>query len=191
MNSNQLQQALQFIVGTKFHTVIVTANQLNNLHLRNDKDTFIIVHISQENSNVGHWVCFHYSIVSRAAYFYDSYAFDVHDYFAKVPFSIRGQNRRPIQNEKTFNCGKFVIFFVYCRAVLKLSPNQIQNLFKNNTGMANDKKVQDFYTFLTRRMKRCAQQKNTTDLKACCMCDFKKMQTCNLTTPFTKRVLMN
>ncbi len=159
MDSNQLEQALKFIVGTKFHVVIVTSKQLTFLHLRNDKDTFIIVHISEEHKIVGHWICFYYSVKYQSAYYFDSYALDIYTYFDSVPFTIRGQNRRPIQNEKTLNCGKFVIYFVFCKAVLKLTPTRIQNIFTTNTGMKNDKKVERFYIHLTKRMKGCAKEK--------------------------------
>lgn len=174
MDNNQLLKALDFILCNKYHVVLVTSNQLFNLSFRKDKDTFCVVHISEENSSIGHWVVFEVSCVDHSAYFFDSYALDFHQYFDRVPFHIRGQNRRPIQNESTSNCGMFVLYYVFCRVTLKLSPNRIQNSFKTNTDLRNDTKVEHFYINLKRRMNEKIHKHKNIDLKACCMCDFLK-----------------
>lgn len=148
------------VLGTKYHFKIIPAKELQFVHFKSDKDTFLIVHIKSgdEEENVGHWICFEYSRADRSAFFYDSYAMDYNIYFRTIPFHVKGRNHIRQQSLTSSNCGKFVVHFIYARALLKLSIKNVLGYFGSHVR-----------TFDTKN------DDQVTLLRICCIVNFVKM----------------
>lgn len=173
MDNLELQKVLEFILSSNYHLEIISSYELGSLKLKSDKNTILVLHCSPDSGDVGHWIAFAYSVENNSAIYFDSYGLDVLNYVDKLPFKISCQNGQAIQHSNSNACGKYVVFFVYCIAYLRLSLSlyQVLDYYSSNT-IKNDYKVQRFYNSLHKRIEQSPKSVGMSCMKSICMCNF-------------------
>lgn len=170
MDSIQLRQAVEFIIGDNFYFNILQSHELPSMKISKDRTSFIVIHKGSTDSDIGHFILFECTYYKRNYIYIDSYGLDPLNYLDFLPFKITYKNRRQLQDSSSDLCGWYLVFYIYCRAYLKLPVHHLLDFFSADT-KSNDKKIRLFAANL---MKRMNKNPHTTkcSLKAMCMCEF-------------------
>lgn len=161
MDSNQLTQILQMIPETNGLFKGCFYNRNIPFQLMHEKECFFIVNTIVDVRKMGHWILFY--IRNHHLYFFDSFAFspndyewDIADFFNTYPTNKTIVFSNQIQNELSYVCGVYTIFFGYFMSK-KYSINRIKSIFTRNT-RRNDSYVVSFLHSLVGITLTCEQK---------------------------------
>lgn len=173
MDSSEILQYLNFIVGDYYHYAVISASELPLVDIKDGKDSFIIVHVPIQDETHGHFVVFEVSCERPVAQYFDSFGLDAKTYFDNIPFQIVSRNDRALQNPKSNLCGFYSLFFIYHRIHSNLYHSSFLSLFVSNTN-ANDNQIVKFIQRLRKWVPNQHKQVETNILKSGVMRDMVK-----------------
>lgn len=170
MDSEQLQQALEFIIRNKYYFKIISSREVSSVDIEKGKTSFIIIHISPpDRGNVGHFVVCEFHPSGEITLF-DSYGLDAKNYLHHVPFKVTEQVLQQLQHNSSELCAWYIIYYIFARVQTKKTLHELYQPFSTNT-KDNDEKIKSFARRLFRQMIKSPRSQHTA-LRSICMCEY-------------------
>ena len=136
MDSLQIKDAIQNISPTNRFFKGCYYNRNIPFHLMRERECFFIVNTIIDIRKMGHWVLLF--IKDFCLYYFDSfglspvdYGWDIEHFYTSYPGYKAQVFHTPIQNDVSYVCGAYTIFFAHCMS-MDYSLSHIRKLFTRN-----------------------------------------------------------
>ena len=136
MDTLQIMYAVQNISPTNRFFKGCYYNRNIPFNLMKERECFFIVNTITNVRKMGHWILFY--IKNFRLYFFDSFAmspveygWDIDSFFTSYPGYKTEVFQSPIQNDVSYVCGAYTIFFAHCMC-MDYSLFHIKTLFTRN-----------------------------------------------------------